>query len=104
MAIYRVDSREASVNWEADGQLERTLQNVKNLLMTRAGEVPYDRLKGVRREVYDMPITQLNARLRQEMEWTLEQEEDAKLVACRAFIDADGATVIEVCVEIEVDE
>lgn len=89
MGVYRVDNRRAPIDWEANGQTARTLQNVKNILMTKVGEVPYDRLRGIRRALYDMPIAEARKVLASEMSWALEIEPDAKLIACRCYFEGE---------------
>ena len=47
MAQYIITNIPEQIDFEIDNDdVGRTLQNAKNLLMTRMGEVPYDRLRG----------------------------------------------------------
>ncbi len=101
MAKYLIDNRQEPVNFSAKG-LERTVQNCKNLLMCRTGEVPYDRRRGVNAQLFDRPIDYLNARLLPEMERTMALcNPEAKLANARAYLDADGGLMIETIVDIE---
>ena len=47
MAQYIIDNQPAEIGFEIrNDNRSRILQNCKNLLMTRMGEVPYDRYRG----------------------------------------------------------
>lgn len=80
----------------------RILQNVRNLIMTRRGEVPYDRKRGVNTELLDLPIDEMNLRLEPELDRVLIWEPRAKLVHAEAELVEDSMDVrIRAVVEIE---
>lgn len=104
MAVYTLDNRPAAINWEAKGETARTLQNCKNLLMLRMGEVPYDRLRGLDPAIFDAPVSDLRGRLRREAELALGWEPDARVIAARARVEGLNAPlIIEIDVEVALD-
>ena len=101
MARYTIDNRPAPIDFECnDNSLLRTLQNVKNLLMCRMGEVPYDRMRGLNPAIFDIGIEELNAQLLPEIDRVLGWEPDAKAVSAEATLDENGETRITVIVEV----
>lgn len=48
---------------------------VENLLQTVRGEVPYERIKGLDPNLIDRPASNVNADLRQDVEWLIETYE-----------------------------
>lgn len=101
MAMYTIDTRKIPINFESNNDiLQRTLQNVKNLLMCRMGEVPYDRKRGINPALFDMPINKVNEQLMPEIDRVLGWEPDAEAVSSVATQDENGDTVITVVVEV----
>lgn len=100
---YIVTNDPADLDWEiTDNESEnRILQNVKNLIMTRKGEVPFDRRRGVNPELFDLPIDEVNLQLEPELDRVLIWEPRATLVHADAEIDEDTMDVrIRAIVEI----
>ena len=56
MARYIIDNLPGPIDFEGTGMVRRTVQNCKNLLMLRMGEVPYDRLRGLNPALFDLPV------------------------------------------------
>lgn len=103
MAKYTIDNRRSPIDFECNGDiLARTLQNCKNLLMCRKGEVPYDRMRGLDPAIYDLPLPEANEVILPEMDRVLGWEPDARAVSAKVELDRDGETVITVVVEINV--
>lgn len=101
MAMYTIDTRKSPINFESNNDiLQRTLQNVKNLLMCRMGEVPYDRMRGINPALFDMPINKVNEQLMPEIDRVLGWEPDAEAVSAVAAQDENSDTVITVVVEV----
>ena len=100
MALYTVDNMPDEIPFHALNDVERTLQNVKNLLRTRKGEIPYDRLRGFDTGLYDLPITKMREKLPEEIDRVLLWEPDARARTATAEILPDGSTRITVVVEI----
>ena len=68
MAQYIITNEPEDVNFEiGDDIIARTIQNCKNLLMTRMGEVPYDRYRGFDPAFYELPLPELQEKLLPEL-------------------------------------
>ena len=68
MAQYKIDNQPEPVNFEiGDDPVARTIQNCKNLLMTKMGEVPYDRYRGFDYALYHLPIDKMRSALLPEL-------------------------------------
>lgn len=101
MAQYMIDNRSAPIDFECNSDKEmRTIQNCKNLLMTKQGEVPYDRFRGFNHHYFELPIDELNMRLVEELDRVMLWEPDAEVVSGKASMDSDGFIVITVVLEI----
>ncbi len=83
MAQYQIDNIASPIDWQEDDIIQRTLQNAKNLLMCRMGEVPYDRYAGFDPAMYDLPIGALNG---------------------EATMLDDGSIYIKVIIEVTIEE
>ena len=68
MAQYQIDNIASPINFQEDDIILRTLQNAKNLLMCRMGEVPYDRYRGFDPALYELPLDELRAELLPELD------------------------------------
>ena len=104
MARYQIDNRASPVDFSGGDMLGRTLQNAKNLLMTRMGEVPYDRQRGFDPSLYDMPLPLLNEELGAELDRVLAYEPDAELVEAEATIADDGSVYIKAIIEVDLED
>ena len=103
MAKYTIDNRPGPIDFESNGDIrKRTMQNVKNLIMCRMGEVPYDRMRGINPGLFDLGIDEMNAQLLPEIDRVLGWEPDAEAVSATATLDENGDTVITVVVELTV--
>lgn len=100
MAQYLITNQPGPVDFEEGREAERILQNCKNLIMTRMGEVPYDRMRGLNPAVWDMPMEELNTQILPEVDRVLAWEPRAKAVSASAGMDRNGETVISVVVEV----
>lgn len=103
MAIYEINNLPAPVRFGGtNATLERTLQNAKNLLMTRKGEVPYDRLRGFDQALYDLPIVKFREALLPELDRVMMWEPDAEVAYAECDADRRGNVVIRVGLEIKI--
>lgn len=100
MQRYTIDTRPEPIDFECGDSVRRTLQNCKNLLRCRMGELPYDRKRGMNPALFDLGITELNQILLPEIDRVLGWEPDATAVSAAAALDENGNTVITVVVEI----
>ncbi len=104
MAQYQIDNVNYPIDFQEDDILMRTLQNAKNLLMCKMGEVPYDRLRGVDPAIFDLPINELREELLPELDRVMEWEPDVEVVDAEATLRDNGETYIKVIIETSVGE
>ena len=98
MARFAIDSRAAPIDFEAPRGYERTIQNVKNLMMCRMGEVPYDRRRGIDPAIFDMGLIDAGGVVQPQP--VLHGDPDARAVSATVSLDENGETVITAIVEI----
>lgn len=104
MAQYQIDNLPSPINFEENDIIRRTLQNAKNLLMCRVGEVPYDRCRGFNPELFDLPIQELRAELLPELDLLMEWEPDVEVVDAEATLLKGGQLYIKAILEIDIEE
>lgn len=104
MAQYQIDNIASPIDWQEDDIIQRTLQNAKNLLMCRMGEVPYDRYIGLDPYLYDLPIGELRTELLPELDRVMMWEPDVEVVDAEATLLDDGSIYIKVIIEVTIDE
>ena len=98
---FLIDTRHVPVQFECSTAQGRILQNAKNLLMTRMGDVPYDRLRGLDAGVYDKPIPFVKSHIMQEISRVLAWEPDVRLISVDIRQEVEGTVFL--C-EVEVEE
>ena len=104
MAQYQIDNVPAPINWQQSDIIMRTLQNAKNLLMCRMGEVPYQRLVGLDQTIYDLPMEQMRAELLPVLDRAMLWEPDVEVVDAEATLLQDGRLYIKVIVDVTIDD
>lgn len=104
MAQYQIDNIASPIDWQEDDIVQRTLQNAKNLLMCRMGEVPYDRYIGFDPALYDLPIGELETELLPELDRVMMWEPDVEVVDAEATLLDDGSVYIKVIIEVTFEE
>ena len=106
MALYAIDNRPAPIDFESgfDDVIKMTLQNAKNLLMTRMGEVPYDRQRGFDAKLMDLPIDKLRQRIVAELDRLMMWEPDVEVSDAEVSLDSNGEIYIRVILDIDIDE
>ena len=105
MAQYIITNRPAPIDFECNNEIIlRTLQNAKNLLMCRMGDVPFDRYRGFDPALYDLPIQQLREKLLPELDRIMLWEPDVEIVDAECSLDENGDILIEATIEITIDE
>ena len=103
MARYEISNIPGPIDFECrDSAVRRTVQNCKNLLMCRMGEVPYDRLRGFDPALYDLPLDEMREVLLPELDRVMLWEPEAEVVSARASLEL-GQTVIRCVIEISDD-
>lgn len=101
MAQYVVTDAPGAIDFECDSDYtRRTLQNVRNLLMCRKGEVPFDRLRGLDPAIFDLPLPEAEEALLPELDRVMLWEPDVEVVSARMIPDGDRM-IIRCVVEVE---
>ena len=103
MAQYVITDEPGMIDFECDSDmLERTLQNAKNLLMLRRGEVPFDRQRGLDPALFDLPLSEAEEALLPELDRVMLWEPDVEVVSAELDTNAAGETIIRCVVETEI--
>ena len=102
MATYMIDNIPEPIDFEIDNDEERrAVQNAKNLLMTRMGEIPYDRQRGFNHNLYGLPLSDLQGALMAELDRVMLWEPTVEVVSANILrLDEDRVVI---SVEIDVD-
>lgn len=106
MALYEIDNRPAPINFECGHEdvIQLTIQNAKNLLMTRMGEVPYDRMRGFDVSLLDLPMDKLRYEIMPELDRIMLWEPDVEVYDAEVSLDENGEVYIRVILKIDIDE
>ena len=104
MAQYQITNRPERIDFECGDLTTRTIQNAKNLLMCRMGEIPYDRYRGFDPALYDLPLPELREKLLPELDRVMLWEPDVEVVEAKAELDKDGSVIITATIEVTFDE
>ena len=105
MAQYEITNIPGSIDFECNHELlKRTIQNAKNLLMCRKGEVPFDRQRGFDPALFDLPLEEMQSRLLPELDRVMLWEPDAEVVEATAEVNKDGEIVITATLDIGIEE
>lgn len=104
MALYQIDNIASPIDFQTQDPLKRTLQNAKNLLMCKVGEVPYSRSRGFDAGLFDLPIDVMNAELLPELDVVMRLEPDVEVDDAEATLLPDGSTYIKVILDVNTGE
>ena len=103
LARYVINNRQEDVDFELGNEpVTRTVQNAKNLIMIRKGEVPYDRLRGFDTDLFHLPMDMLRTALLPEIDRVLLWEPCAEAVEAAAEMDENNEVIITVTIEVTV--
>ena len=100
MAKYQIDNLPAPIDFQATDKTRRRLQNAKNLLMCRMGEVPFDRFRGFDAALQELPMPVLRGELLPELDRLMLWEPGAEVLSAEATLLDDGGLYIKVILEI----
>ena len=104
MAQYEITNIQEPINFECSSSLLlRALQNAKNLLMCKMGEVPFDRQRGFNPALFDLPVAEMQERLMPELDRVMLWEPDVEVVSATIELDESGETVIHCIIETELE-
>ena len=104
MALYQIDNIPSPIDWQADDIIQRTLQNAKNLLMCRMGEVPYGRYRGIDPSIFDLPMNDMRTELLPELDRVMLWEPDVEVQDAEATLLKDGSVYIKVILDVTIEE
>ncbi len=99
---YVITNAPEEINFELGTSAElRAVQNAKNLLMTKKGEIPYDRQRGFDTALYHLPMSEFSARLMRELDRVMLWEPYVEVVEARILrLGEDSRVIFQVMVEI----
>ena len=103
MANYVIDNQPTPIDYELQSEALRAVQNAKNLLMTRMGEVPYDRMRGFDWAMFDLPYEDFAGLLLPELDRVMLWEPNVEIKDARHYHDARGELIIEAEIEVDID-
>lgn len=102
MALYEITNEALRIDFEGcTTEVQRTLQNAKNLIMCRMGEVPFDRMRGFDPALFDLPPDEFGAQLIPELDRVLLWEPDANVVSASFKYDENGEVHIRCVVDVK---
>ena len=105
MAIFYITNQPEPIDFSCNSDiLLRTIQNAKNLLMCRMGEVPYDRYRGLNPAIFEMTIDEMQEEIIPELDRVMIVEPDVEVADAEVSMMEDGTVLIEVALEIKVGE
>jgi hypothetical protein len=98
VALYEISNIPGQIDFECRDETKRRVQNAKNLLMCRMGEIPYDRQRGLDQRIYDLPLNDAREALLPEIDRLLLWEPGVEAVSATAEIE-NGVMVIRAVIE-----
>lgn len=105
MAQYQITNQPGPIDFECNNDIIlRTIQNAKNLLMCRMGEVPYDRYRGFDPAYYHLPLPELREKLLPELDRVMLWEPDVEVVDATCEPGENGEIKITVTIEVNIQE
>lgn len=100
-AQYYITNAPEEIDFENTGDAERrAVQNAKNLLMTRMGEIPYDRQRGFDTRLYDLPTGELQGVLMEELDRVMLWEPYIEVVEATILRTEESRVIFRVTVEV----
>lgn len=99
---YIITNAPEGIDFEIGNDAERrAVQNAKNLLMTRMGEIPFDRQRGFDTSLYDLPISELQGILMEELDRVMLWEPYVEVVEATILrTDDESQVIFEVTIEV----
>lgn len=101
-ARYVITNYPEEIDFELGREPEmRAVQNAKNLLMTKMGEIPFDRQRGFDTSLYDLPMGELQGILMEELDRVMLWEPYVEVVEATILrIEEDNRVIIQVVIEV----
>lgn len=106
MALYEITSEPLPIDFEGcTTDVLRTLQNAKNLIMCKMGEVPFDRYRGFDPALFDLTPSEFSEALLPELDRVMLWEPEATVVSATFNYDSNQEIIIHCIVDVmEEDE
>lgn len=104
MAKYEIDNVPVPIDFQTADVIKRTMQNAKNLLMCRMGEVPYDRYRGFDPALFDLPVPDMKLELLPELDRVMMWEPDVEVEDAEVALLQNGDVYIKVILDVKIDE
>lgn len=101
MAKYIITNQPGEIQFECDSDTLRILQNAKNLLLTKRGEVPYDRNRGFDNRLYTLPVKQFSEELLPELDRVMLWEPGVNVADAGFAQGEDGGIALTVTLEVD---
>lgn len=102
MAVqYVINNIPGEIDFETgtDGII-RAVKRAKNLLLTRMGEIPYDRKRGFNRSLYDLPLGEFQSRLMEELDRVMLWEPYVEVVSASIIRNDYTQVYFEVVIDV----
>ena len=100
MAQYEITNIPGTIDFECGNDyVRRTVQNAKNLLMCRMGEVPFDRQRGLNPALFDLPMNEMQEALLPELDRVMLWEPDVEVVSGTVTLENEQ-TVIRCVIDV----
>ena len=100
-AQYRITNLPEPIDFEDVKDAERrAVQNAKNLLMIKMGEIPYDRQRGFDTRLYSLPLGELQGLLMEELDRVMLWEPFVEVVEATILRMEESLVVFEVTIEV----
>lgn len=101
MAQYEINNIPGETDFECNNDYEkRVVQNCKNLLMLRMGEIPFDRQRGLDEGLTDLPMEEMRSRLLPELDRVMLWEPRAEVVSAETERMTDGYVKISCVIDV----
>ena len=105
MARYQITNQPGPIDFECNNnRILRTVQNAKNLLMCKMGEIPFDRYRGFDQALFNLPLPEMQEKLLPELDRIMLWEPDAEVVDGECTLKENGDVVISALIEVMIDE
>lgn len=105
-ARYIITNSPEEIDFEIDNETEnpaeiRAVRNAKNLLMTKMGEIPFDRQRGFDTSLYDLPMGELQGILMEELDRVMLWEPYVEVVEAAILRkEENGEIIFQVTIEV----
>lgn len=98
---YIITNAQEKIDFEIGNDAEaRAVQNAKNLIMTKMGEIPYDRQRGFDTSLYDLPMGELQGILMEELDRVFLWEPYVEAIEASILRQEGSDVIFEVVIEV----